>query len=296
MGKAFLGLLVPENSSFWTATENEGAWVKELKKGQVYNKLQDTSHILITDYPNIGASELRAWCHVKATGAAEPFRSSENYNRLSYNSAFPWQADGKEGQVAMNYVFLNAKQEWEPARLFTYKKFEQGVYYRDVKLESDTSIRLQLADMPLPNGILRIDKNCSVAEAEIRLGHYALPAVKGAVRTTTRKVKGYTATIINNGVYQLAMVPLKGWTKAEAVTTTGLHPAAKESMVVNASGRLTALPKPGQAIYATLLLWKKAGEVWTDNELLPVKAMAVATDGSKVTVTLVNQTTREIKY
>lgn len=296
MAKAFLGLLVPGESDFWTATENEGAWQKELKKGQVYNKLQDSSHILITDYPNIGAAELRAWCHVKAVGAWEQFRSSENYNRLSYNSAFPWQADGPRGEVAMNYVFLNDKKEWEPARLFTYKKFENGIYYRDVEMETRKNIRLQLADMPLPNGILRVDKNSSDADAAVRLGHYALPAVKGAIKTTTRKVKGYTATIINNGVYQLAMVPLKGWTKTEAVAATGLHPVAQESTVINTAADFKASPKPDQAIYATLLLWKKAGEAWTDNELLPVKKLTVSADAGTVTVILADKSVKQIKY
>ena len=31
-GKAFLSLLLPENSDFWSATENNGPWDKELKK------------------------------------------------------------------------------------------------------------------------------------------------------------------------------------------------------------------------------------------------------------------------
>ena len=30
--KPFLGLLVPADNPFWTATENEGAWEKELAK------------------------------------------------------------------------------------------------------------------------------------------------------------------------------------------------------------------------------------------------------------------------
>src|ERR1051325_4900277 len=45
MGKAFLGLLVPAASPFWTATENEGPWPKEMRKGQVYSRLQGTGNI-----------------------------------------------------------------------------------------------------------------------------------------------------------------------------------------------------------------------------------------------------------
>src|SRR5206468_1934513 len=123
MGKAFLGLFVPADNSFWTAKENTGLWETTFKKDSVYNKYADSAHILITDYPNSGAAEIRAWCHVPVIGASEPFRGSENYNRLSYNSAFPWQADSSNGTVAMNYVFKNKKDEWEPLRLYTFKQF-----------------------------------------------------------------------------------------------------------------------------------------------------------------------------
>ncbi|MFV8270676.1 DUF2264 domain-containing protein [Flavobacterium sp. GT2N3] len=120
MGKAFLGLLLPDSNPFWTAKENEGPWETEFKNDTVYNKFQEGSKTLITNYPQIGASEIRAWCHEKKKNDWQGFRSTENYNRLSYNSAFPWQADGENGEVAMNYVFKNKNQEWEPFRLYIH--------------------------------------------------------------------------------------------------------------------------------------------------------------------------------
>ena len=269
-GKAFLGLLVPENNPFWTTIENEGPWKEELAKGMVHNKYQPGSEILITDYPNIGAAEIRAWCNVKVIGNWESFRGSENYNRLSYNSAFPWQADGNNGEVAMNYVIKNKKNEWEALRLYTFKKFEDGIYYRDVVLETNENIYLKLADIPLPNGILRLDNNTSTEASQLRLGHYALPQIKGNIKKETRKVKGHEVHIINNGIYQLAMVPLSGWDAMETVGTTGLHPVSEASSVINVSDSF----QPGEKkpiVYATLMLWKKADETWTDEELVPVK-------------------------
>lgn len=62
-GKAFLSLLLPEDAEFWTAKENTGPWEKELKKGNVYNQFQPGTNLLITNYPNSGASEMRSWCH-----------------------------------------------------------------------------------------------------------------------------------------------------------------------------------------------------------------------------------------
>lgn len=269
MGKAFLGLMIPEDNPFWTETENEGAWENELQKGNVYNKYLDSSNILITDYPNIGASEIRAWCKVKAIGAGEPFRSSENYNRLSYNSAFPWQADSVAGVVAMNYIIKNKKSEWEPLRLYDFRKYENGIYYRDALVETNPNIQFNLADITLPNGILRVDRINSDTITEIKLGHYALPEYSSPVRITSKKVKGHDVVIIDNGVYQLAMVNYSGWKEIKAYSTSGVHPESSRSTVINAADVINAESK----IFVTLMLWKKSGEKWSEKELLPVKKL-----------------------
>lgn len=269
MGKAFLGLLIPADNIFWTATENEGAWEKEFKKGKVYNKYADSAHILITDYPNIGAAEIRAWCKAKAINASEPFRSSENYNRLSYNSAFPWQADSSNGTVAMNYVFKNKNNQWEPLRLYDFKKFEHGAYFREAVLETNTNIKLHLVDIPLPNGILRIDKITADTTVDLRLGHYALPQLANIIKEEKRMVNGNAVTIIDNGVYQLAMVIIKGWQSMEVVLAKGLHPVTDTSKVIDAQDHLTA--DNNSKVYITLLLWKKSGSPFTTTELTPLK-------------------------
>ena len=268
MGKIFLGLLVPDDNPFWNAKENNGDWDTKFKKDEVYNKYQVDSQILITDYPNIGASEVRAWCHEKVSSDWQKFRSTENYNRLSYNSAFPWQADGENGEVAMNYVIKNKNNHWEAFRLYTFKKFENGIYYRDVVLETDENIRFNLVDIPLANGILRIDKNNSDKPISMRLGHYALPKLDKEIVTTKKNIEGFDVTIIDNGKYQLAMVPVLGWDKTEVVKAKGLHPESNESTVINMT---SDSKKP--TIYAVLMLWKKSGEKWKNKELVPVKIL-----------------------
>ena len=268
MGKIFLGLLVPDENPFWNAKENNGDWETKFKKDEVYNKYQGDSQILITDYPNIGASEVRAWCNEKVKNDWQKFRSTENYNRLSYNSAFPWQADGENGGVAMNYVIKNKNNLWEAFRLYTFKKFENGIYYRDVVLETDENIKFNLADIPLANGILRIDKNNSDKPISIRLGHYALPKLDKEIVTTKKNIEGFEVMIIDNGKYQLAMVPVLGWDKTEVVKAKGLHPESNESSVINIIS-----DSKKSTIYATLMLWKKSGEKWKNKELVPVKIL-----------------------
>ena len=270
IGKIFLGLLVPDSNPFWNSIENNGDWESTFIENEVYIKYQGDSQILITDYPNIGASELRAWCYEKVSTDWLKYRSTENYNRLSYNSAFPWQADGKKGGVAMNYVIKNKKKMWEAFRLYTFKKFVNGIYYRDVTLETDEDIRFNLADIPLANGILRVDKNNSNKPISIRLGHYALPKLNKEIIATKRNLEGYDVTIIDNGKYQLAMIPVLGWETSEIVRAKNLHPESNESSVIN----ITSNCKLEESnIYITFMLWKKTNEIWKDDELIPIKAL-----------------------
>ena len=267
MGKAFLGLLLPADNPFWTAVENNGAWEKEFQPGKVYNKFMEGSNTLVTNYPNSGTSEIRAWCHEAVAKDWQKFRSTENYNKLSYNTAFPWMADSPDGKVSMNYAVLNAKQEWEVLRLYTFKKFDDGIYYRDAELETNPEIKFRLADIPLPNGILRVDKVSFPITTELRYGHYSLPELESPIVTKEQKAGGYTAYCMDNGAYQTALINLQGWSEVEFVQTEGLHPVSNKCSVINA-----ATTHSGDKVFITLQLWKKNGKLFTKKELTPVKS------------------------
>lgn len=267
MGKAFLGLLLPADNPFWTAVENNGAWEKEFQPGKVYNKFMEGSNTLVTNYPNSGTSEIRAWCHETVAKDWQKFRSTENYNKLSYNTAFPWMADSPDGKVSMNYAVLNAKQEWEVLRLYTFKKFEDGIYYRDAELETNPEIKFRLADIPLPNGILRVDKVSFPITTKLRYGHYSLPELESPIVTKEQKAGGYTAYCMDNGVYQTGLINLQGWSEVEFVQTEGLHPVSNKCSVINA-----AATHSGDKVFITLQLWKKSGKPFTKKELTPVKS------------------------
>lgn len=267
MGKAFLGLLLPADNPFWTAVENNGAWEKEFQPGKVYNKFMEGSNTLVTNYPNSGTSEIRAWCHEAVAKDWQKFRSTENYNKLSYNTAFPWMADSPDGKVSMNYAVLNAKQEWEVLRLYTFKKFEDGIYYRDAELETNPEIKFRLADIPLPNGILRVDKVSFPITTELHYGHYSLPELESPIVTKEQKAGGYTAYCMDNGAYQTALINLQGWSEVEFVQTEGLHPISNKCSVIN-----VATTHSGDKVFITLQLWKKSGKPFTKKELAPVKS------------------------
>ncbi|MDH6341968.1 hypothetical protein M2134_000832 [Parabacteroides sp. PM6-13] len=290
-GKVFLALLLPEDNIFWTAKENNGAWEEELKPGQVYNKFQPATNLMITDYPNSGGAEMRSWCHETVARDWQKFRSSENYNKLAYHTEFPWMADGKEGEVSMNYAVRNDKGAWEVLRLYTFKSFEDGIYRRDAVLETNQEVRFQLADILLPDGVLRVDKVTTPVATDIRLGHYSLPELGKAIAEKNQKVKEYDAHIIDNGAYQLALIPLVGWQETVAAYPEGLHPVSDRCATLMATDRIEQ-----EAIYVTLQLWKKGDKAFTSTELSPVKEVTVSSDKKQVEIVFRDGTTKTVEF
>lgn len=289
MGKAFLGLLLPADNPFWTTVENNGAWEKEFQNGKVYNKFMEGSNTLVTNYPNSGSSEIRAWCHETVAKDWQKFRSTENYNKLSYNTAFPWMADSPDGKVSMNYAILNAKQQWEVLRLYTFRKFEDGIYYRDAELETNPEIKFRLADIPLPNGILRVDKVSFPTTTKLRYGHYSLQELDKPITTKEKKIGEHMVYCTDNGAYQTALVNLQGWTEVEFVQTEGLHPVSDKCSVINA-----ATTHSGDKIFITLQLWKKSGKPFTKKELTPVKSFEQ--NGDTVTIYFSDGTVKTVSF
>ena len=289
--KAFLSLLLPADNPFWTAKENNGPWDKEFKKGQVYNKFQPATNLLITDYPNVGGSEMRSWCHETVAKDWQKFRSSENYNKLAYHTEFPWMADGKNGEVSMNYATKNAKGEWEVLRLYTFKSFEDGIYRRDAVLETNLNIKYNLADIPLPNGVLRIDRVSVPSPTDIRLGHYTLSETFGKPVIESKSNKVPEATIISNGEYSLAMVNLTNWDKTEVLHPEGIHPVTYKCGLIQNEKHIQ-----NEEVMVTLMLWKKGDKQFSKKELTPVKSVKIADDKSSVIVTFADKSVKTVKF
>ena len=289
-GKAFLSLLLPPDNPFWTSTENNGPWDKEFKKGHVYHKFQPATNLLITDYPDCGGAEMRSWCHETVAADWQKFRSSENYNKLAYHTEFPWMADGPNGEVSMNYATLNGKGQWEVLRLYDFKGFEDGIYRRDAILETNGEIRYQLADISLPGGVLRVDKVRTPVATTVRLGHYTLPEIQG-MTLEEEKSKTKEATILNNGQYRLAVIPLQGWDKTIVEYPEGLHPVSRKCGLI-----MTESHVEKEQIFITLMLWKKGGKVFTKKELHPVKSIKVSDDRKSVDILMADGTRKQVAF
>ncbi len=251
--KAFLSLLLPADDSYWTARENEGPW-KSMKADEARNLYLQGPKMLITDYANSGAAELRAFCNYDTERpGAEKFRGSEQYNRLAYNSLLPWMADGKNGEVAMNYLVKNKNGKMEPLRRYKTVGYQQERLVRTVWLQSDPHFTMKLQDVILPDGTLRIDEITSADKSTlIRLGHYALPEKDKKIIEHKMKIDNDIAYIIDNGQYELAMIALSGWNNLQFVRARGLHPESKFCETINAFQNVSSGSK-----LITLLLFTK---------------------------------------
>ena len=109
----------------------------------------------------------------------------------------------------------------------------------------------------------------SVSEpTEICLGHYSLPRLNGVFKRNIPKGRQAGYPVIDNGEYELAMIPLAGWDKLYTSYPKGLHPVSDECALIMASDKLA-----GSKIYMTLQLWKKneAKNGFTKKELNPVR-------------------------
>ena len=191
----------------------------------------------------------------------------------------------------MNYVIKKGDGVWKALSMYTFDHFDQDIYYRNATLRDDVDVKFQLADIILPNGVLRVDKAISATPVEVHLGHYSLPCLDSKIKERTIKKQGHTAYAIDNGKFQLTMVPLNGWEDVRVENTSGLYPETKQSAVLNAEDHFT-----GEKIFITLLLWNKTGNKLTDKQLFPVKDILVSKDKKSVTVWLNDGTQKKVKW
>ena len=249
MAKLFLALYMPADNPFWTTRETEGAWTK-MKKKSPYNVYSERTKILVSDHAELGMAEFRN-VFTRNSGF---YYGLENYNRLAYNSALPWQADGRHGEVAMSYVVEGPNGKW--LQINSYKGAglnADGLFSRTAEMENDKSVTIHMAEEVTANGVLRADTVKTSGPRNVRMGFYALPELDSPVAVTETKVKGKKAITIDNGQYALTTVLAEGWDAIEVVRCRDLHPEADNSVVVNL--KATA---DGQKLLKSQLIMKKS--------------------------------------
>jgi hypothetical protein len=299
-GNAYHAVALGPRHPLWTATEEGGSWDAAAYGDTLETELAGPG-IVVTQYGRSGASEIR-------TGKVLLSRKRgllPHYSRLSFHSAFPWQADTSGGQPAMQYRFSAGGESWRP-NLVLYGGRRDGVLYRRLVYNFEGGFgdlpAIDLADFALPEGLVRCDRlRVTQPDSRLSLAHYALPLSGGECRVERRAVgPGPGAITVASGERQLALVAVHGWNSLEAVREAGLHPESPESVLLVAhSGRPARYG--GDPLRIALLLHRVDSVPWSDQDLWPFSGFDIQETGSSgsaptVRFALANGRVQSVEY
>ncbi len=289
----FLNLALPEDSPFWTEKENEGIWEKLGVKSRV--TVMDRPGLVLVNHGKTGTSEI-----IPSKVNEEDY----NYNRLVYNTHFPWEDHNPEGGTAMEYSFrsldprdvesrdalfylglttkevsTNAESKFVTPQSLLYNGVKDDVLYRQALMRkppnNGSGYIIDLAEMAIPGGVLRVDRCRLAYEHELTLGHFGLPHVDGqpaAIRQFEKDgLKVITAAIPGR---QLALISYHGWDSLKSVTHQGRNAEADESTVIYAYRKRTT-KNPPMELMISVMLHKMDDSEWTDEELFPLKRIEI---------------------
>ena len=303
----FICLALPENSPFWTESENDDFW--EDLGDQSKQVLLPSPGLMLVNHGKTGTSEIIP---------GKVYYDDPNYSKLAYNTHFPWEDQNEEGGTSMEYAFrtmdprdlrgddinfyLTGKTVDNDAELrlkFThsqsmlYNGQRGGVLYRQAIMRkppnNGVGYIIDLAEVTLPGGVLRVDRTRLAFEYELTLGHYGLPHLNGAKPgVEKRSIDNREIVIAKVPGRSVAMITYHGWESCEAKTNTGKNAEADESTVLYAK-HSSMKKNPPMEILITAMLHKMDDSEWTDAELNPLasfKILEMTASGSPLGVEL----------
>lgn len=273
LAKSFVALTLPADAPFWTATENEGFW-PALGDRTETTELPGPG-MLLANHGGTGTTELR-------TGKV--FLHDTYYNQLQFNPHFCLETETPEGANASSYTI----REYGSGRPFriplntAFNRFEGGVMYRQQNTQpvglgdpnkggvNRGPERIDLADIVIPGGVIRVDRVRVPYRNELMLGHYALPHVNGIAAQVERfEVAGCAGMAAAVAGRRVALVAVHGWQTVDVARHTGLNPEARESTVIFA-GRTRTKDYTGMEVMITVLTHRADDGDWTDDERMPI--------------------------
>lgn len=289
----FICLALPDDSPFWTATENEGYWPSLGKESKV--SVLERPGLVLVNHGATGASEIIP---------GKTYYDDPNYSKLAFNTHFPWEDHDAEGGTAMEYAFRSLDPRdvrgddvnfyltgktlqndsmknaaFSICKTMVYNGIRDGVLYRQAIMRqppnNGVGYIIDLAEFALPGGVLRVDRSRLAFEHELTLGAYGLPHLGGAAARVERfdygRRKVITAAI---GGRRVALVAYAGWDGLDAKTHAGANAEADESTVVFARKTRTA-KNPAMELMITVLLHRTDDGSWTDAELDPIQSILI---------------------
>ena len=289
----FVCLALPDDSPFWTATENEGIW-ENLGQDSEMAVLEKPGLVLV-NHGKTGTSEIIP---------GKVYYDDHNYSKLTFNTHFPWEDHNPQGGTSMEYSFRSLdprdlrgddinfyltgqalqndsdkNAEFTTSQSMLYNGVHNEVIYRQAIMRkppnNGVGYILDLAEIILPGGVIRVDRSRLAFEHELTLGHYGLPhlggykAVVGHFEDQDKKV--LTASIPGR---QVALIAYRGWDHLDSMTHRGRNAEADESTVIFAYKQRTA-KNPAMELMISVMLHKTDDSEWAEEELSPIKQIEV---------------------
>ncbi len=289
----FICLALPDDSPFWTARENEGFW--EGLGNDSNSAILEEPGLVLVNHGKTGTSEIIP---------GKVYYDDHNYSKLAYNTHFPWEDHNPGGGTAMEYSFrsldprdlrgddinfyltgLTVANDSDRNRIFTtsqsvlFNGVRNDVIYRQLIMRkppnNGVGYIIDLAEIVIPGGIIRVDRCRLAFEHELTLGHYGLPH-QGGNKAAVDLVDDQTKKVITAAVpgRRLALITYHGWDQVSSLVHQGRNAEAEESTVLYAYRKRTA-KNPALELMIAVMLHKTEDTAWTEGELSPVKNIKI---------------------
>lgn len=201
-----------------------------------------------------------------------------------FNSKYPWESAPSADVEAQQYVLQDITSgEYQKTNVTFWYGSKNEVLYRrqffnyDISKESTWIQALNLADFPVPYGIIRVDKlRFHRRPVALTLGAYGFPDNGTDIR---RIEKDNAKAIILKGhdftgkEKQLAMTLYDGWDDIKLLYSEGSNPDSVKSVVVY--GKLTRRKQYGYEPYVMIsqVITKESLENFTEDEIFPIASV-----------------------
>ena len=285
----FIALALPEDSPFWTAKENDGMW-PGIGATSVRSVLQKPGLVLV-NHGGTGTSEIIS---------GKVYDDDHNYAKLVFNTHFPWEDHNPNGGTSQEYSFRSLdprdlrgadinfyltgravdnstaqSSAYTTSQSILYNGVRDGVLYRQLLMRkppnNGVGYIIDLAEITIPRGVIRVDRCRLAFEHELTLGHFGLPHMDGKPATVERfSYPGRTAITCSVAGRQLAMIIYGGWDALTSQVHSGFNAEATESTVLYAHRRRTS-KNPTMELMISVMLHKTDDVPWTSEELDPLR-------------------------
>jgi hypothetical protein len=289
----FICLALPDDSPFWKAKENDGDW--ETLGNKSKRIILKNPGLVLVNHGKTGTSEIIP---------GKVYYDDPNYSKLVYNTHFPWEDHNPDGGTSMEYSFrsldprdlrgddvnfyltgqkidndADKNSTFTTSQSMLYNGVRKGVLYRQAILRkppnNGVGYIIDLAEITIPGGVIRVDRTRLAFEHELTLGHFGLPHLNG-VKPVINQFEDDSRKVITASIpgRRIAQIIYHGWDSLNSLVHQNRNAEAEESTVIYAHKK--RLDKnPSMELMITVLLHKMGDNEWTDEELSPIRRIKI---------------------